>query len=88
VLEQPGTLMVFKLVKKETLPLNSVKEEIIQTISNDKLDAAAKALNDSVQTDLDPSYFGPPPSVSAGAKSSGMEWKPSGKGASAASDRR
>jgi hypothetical protein len=67
VLEQPATLMIFKLIRRETLPFDQVKSEIVQTISNDKLDQATKALNDSVQSDLDRTYFGPAPAERAGS---------------------
>jgi PPIC-type PPIASE domain len=71
VLEQPSALMIFKLVRRETLPFDQVKNEIVQTISNDKLDQATKALNESVQSDLDQNYFGPPPAERAGSNPHG-----------------
>jgi hypothetical protein len=67
VLEQPATLMIFKLVRRETLPFEDVKAEIIQTISNERLEQATKALHDSVQSDMDQKYFGPPPAERAGS---------------------
>lgn len=48
---------IYKLVSKETLPLDQVKDEIHNTLQSQRYKDAMQALQDSIKTDLNPEYF-------------------------------
>ena len=52
---------IYKVVSKETLPLDQVKEEIHNTLKNDRLKALMEKYQNSYHAETNEKYFGPPP---------------------------
>jgi hypothetical protein len=52
--------MIYKVESRQTSPLESVKNEIIQQLFRQKMEAKTKELNSAVHTEYDEKYFGPP----------------------------
>jgi len=52
--------MVYRVESRQTLPLETVKEEIVNELSRRKMGEKMKELTSGVQTDFNESYFGPP----------------------------
>jgi parvulin-like peptidyl-prolyl cis-trans isomerase-like protein len=52
--------MIYRVESRQTLPLDSVKEEIVREIARHKMEEKIKELTGSVHSDLNESYFGPP----------------------------
>jgi hypothetical protein len=50
---------VFKLVSKETMPLDQAREEIKNRLRSQRLQDETRALQESATTTLDEAYFGP-----------------------------
>ena len=67
----PSGYYVFKMVSKESLPLDAVKEEIRGTISSQRYRDAMQAFQKMDNTELNESYFGvaPKPPAARGGKS-------------------
>ena len=57
VIADPSGYYIYKLVSKETLPLDAVKAEIRGTISSQRYRDSMKAFQDNV--DMNDAYFGP-----------------------------
>lgn len=58
IADQSG-FFIYKLVSKETAPLDQVREEIKGTLRSERLQDAMKALQESATPTLDEAYFGP-----------------------------
>lgn len=58
--DEPTGHVIYKVESKQTLALETVKEEISRTIYRAKLDAKLKEINASVHADFNDAYFGPP----------------------------
>jgi hypothetical protein len=59
VLSDQSGYFVFKMVKKETLALDAVKDEIKGTLRSQKLQDQMQAIEHSATANLDEAYFGP-----------------------------
>ena len=59
VLSDQSGYFVFKMVKKETLSLDAVKDEIKGTLRSQKLQDQMQAIEHSATANLDEAYFGP-----------------------------
>ncbi len=57
--DEPTAVVIYKVEKKQTLPLETVKDEISRTLLRQKMEARLKQINDSVKADYNESYFGP-----------------------------
>ena len=58
VIDRPnGDHYIYKMVSKETTPLDAVKEDIRKTLSKQRMEDAIKAFQGDV--DLNDAYFGP-----------------------------
>jgi hypothetical protein len=55
------SFVIYKVEAKWTLSEMRVRDEIVREISREKLTASLKAITDRVATQLDPHYFGAPP---------------------------
>lgn len=58
--DEPTAVVIYKVEKKQALPLDQVKDEIARTLLRQKMEARLKQINDSVKADYNESYFGPP----------------------------
>jgi PPIC-type PPIASE domain len=58
VFNDPAGFMVYKVAEVKDLPVASVRDEISRTLQAEKLKSAMDALQTSVKTTLDESYFG------------------------------
>ena len=58
--------LIYRVDSRETMPMDSVKEEISREIFRRKMEEKQKELTGPVQTNYDESYFGPPVAPSAG----------------------
>lgn len=61
VLSDQSGYFIFKLVDKETLPLDKVSDEIKGTLRSKKLQEEMESIEHSATTKLDEAYFGPEP---------------------------
>ncbi len=61
LLSDPSGYYVYKMVSKQTLPLESVKEEIRGTVSSQRYREAMQAFQKMDNTELNDAYFGPAP---------------------------
>jgi hypothetical protein len=60
VFNDPAGFMVYKIVEAKDLPVSAVHDEIARTLQAEKFKAAMDALQNSVKTTLDESYFASP----------------------------
>ncbi|HEX7286018.1 MAG TPA: hypothetical protein VF532_07530 [Candidatus Angelobacter sp.] len=68
--DEPSAIVIYKVLSKETLKEEAVKDEIGRTIFSEKMQARRKEINDSVKADFDDKYFGPAtPPLPPGASS-------------------
>ncbi len=58
--------LIYRVDSLETMPMDSVKEEISREIFRRKMEEKQKELTGPVQTSYDESYFGPPTAPNAG----------------------
>lgn len=56
---EPKSYVIYKVLNKETLPLNQVRADISREISQQKLKDAIKAATDAAPADFNEQYFGP-----------------------------
>jgi parvulin-like peptidyl-prolyl cis-trans isomerase-like protein len=63
VVSDPSGHYIFKMVSKEVLPLEQVKDEIHATLQNQRLKDALQAIQQSTTTELNEAYFGSAPSA-------------------------
>lgn len=59
VLSDQSGYFIFKMVKKETLPLDAVKDEIKGTLRSQKMQDQMQDIEHSATANLDEAYFGP-----------------------------
>lgn len=57
----PSAFMLYKLSKKQTLPLAEVKEEIVRTMATQRYQEALQKLNSEIVVKIDPAYFSSTP---------------------------
>jgi hypothetical protein len=69
---------IYKVVSKETLPLDQVKEEIHNTLKNQNLKDLMDKYQNSFHTDTNEAYFGPAPAPGPGPRPGGMPMRPQG----------
>jgi len=62
VISDPTGHYIFKMVSKEVLPLEQVKDEIHTTLQNQRFKDALQAIQQSTTTELNDAYFGSAPS--------------------------
>ena len=55
-----ASYVIYKVVSKETLPEESVKDEIAGTIAQNKYDDAIRSITETAKPEFNPAYFGPP----------------------------
>jgi parvulin-like peptidyl-prolyl isomerase len=55
-----ASYVIYKIVSNETVPEESVKDEISSKIAQEKYDDAVRSLMKSANSELNNSYFGPP----------------------------
>jgi hypothetical protein len=60
VISDPGGFYIYKLVALEIEPLSDAESEIHKTLENQRMHAMMQKVQDSVTTDVNQSYFGPP----------------------------
>lgn len=68
--DEPTAMIIYKVEKKETLPLDKVKVEIERTLQREKIESTLKGITSSAKADYNENYFGPatpPPAPSAPA---------------------
>lgn len=58
VISDPGGHYIFKMVSKEVLPLEQVKDEIRTTLQNQRYKDALQGIQQSTTTELNEAYFG------------------------------
>jgi parvulin-like peptidyl-prolyl isomerase len=59
VISDPGGYFIYKLVSRETIPLDQAREEIKGTLRSQRLQDEMKAVQESATPTLDEAYFGP-----------------------------
>ncbi|HET9183167.1 MAG TPA: peptidyl-prolyl cis-trans isomerase [Candidatus Angelobacter sp.] len=57
--DEPTAMIVYKVEKKETIPLDKVKVEIERTLQREKIESKLKGITSSVKADYNEAYFGP-----------------------------
>ena len=57
----PGGFSFYKLLAKETIPLEQARTEISRAIYQQNIEAAMKSVIDAAHADLNDQYFGPKP---------------------------
>lgn len=57
--DEPSAIVIYKVLSKQTLPEEAVKEEISRTLHGEKMQGRRKEISDSVKADFDDKYFGP-----------------------------
>ncbi len=55
-----ASYVIYKVISRETLPQDSVKEQISQIIARQNIEKANRAITDSVTPEYNAKYFGPP----------------------------
>jgi PPIC-type PPIASE domain len=53
-----ASYVIYKVVSKETLPEESVKDEIMHTIAQNKYDEAIRSITETAKPEFNPAYFG------------------------------
>jgi hypothetical protein len=61
IIEQPSAFIIFKLESREMLKLDSVKDEIKQTLTRQHMEKAEQAKKEVIKVDYDENYVGPAP---------------------------
>src|SRR5947209_16266553 len=76
--KEPTGFIIYKIVSKQTVPLDQVKDEIGRELVRQKMETQVKAVTESVHTDYNDQYFGPAPASPAtpGAGNAGAQPKP------------
>jgi len=68
--DEPSAIVIYKVLSKQTLPEEAVKDEITRTLHQEKLQTRRKEINDSVKAEFEDKYFGPAtPALPPGAVS-------------------
>ncbi|MGE5324216.1 MAG: peptidyl-prolyl cis-trans isomerase [Actinomycetota bacterium] len=57
--DQPTAVIIYKVEKKETLPLDKAKAEIERTVQRQKIQSTLNGITSSVKADYNEGYFGP-----------------------------
>jgi hypothetical protein len=57
--DEPSAVVIYRVLSKQTLPEDAVKDEITRTLHQEKLQNRRKEINESVKADFDDKYFGP-----------------------------
>lgn len=57
--DEPTAFIIYKAESKQTLPLESVKDEISRTMLRQKMEGTLKQITSSVKADYNDTYFGP-----------------------------
>jgi parvulin-like peptidyl-prolyl isomerase len=57
VITIPNGYLVYKLGEKDTLPLDKVREEIVSTLSSQRMQDAMQTIQQSATPQLNPGYF-------------------------------
>ena len=66
--DEPTAMIIYKVEKKETLPLDKVKVEIERTLQRQEIESTLKGITSSAKADYNENYFGPvTPSPAANA---------------------
>lgn len=63
--KEPTGFIIYKVISKQTVPLEQVKDEIGREMFRQKMEAQVKAITESVHTDYNDQYFGPAPAAPA-----------------------
>lgn len=69
--KEPTGFIIYKVISKQTVPLDQVKDEISRELFRQKMEAQAKAITESVHTDYNDQYFGPAPAAPASSADPG-----------------
>jgi len=69
---------IYRVVSKETLPLDQVREEIHNTLKNQNLKELMDKYQNSYHADTNEAYFGPAPAPGTGPRPGGMPMRPQG----------
>lgn len=57
--DEPTAFIIYKAESKQTLPVESVKDEISRTLLRQKMEGTLKNITESVKADYNDTYFGP-----------------------------
>lgn len=60
VISDDGGFYIYKVVSKQTEPLNEAEREIRKTLETQRVRAMMQKVQDSITTEMNPAYFGPP----------------------------
>lgn len=63
--KEPTGFIIYKVISKQAVPLEQVKDEIGREMFRQKMEAQVKAITESVHTDYNDQYFGPAPAAPA-----------------------
>lgn len=63
--QEPAGYVIYKVVSKQVVPLDKVKDEISRELFRQKMEDKNKEITASVRTDFNEKYFGPPPAPPA-----------------------
>ena len=63
--KEPTGFIIYKVISKQTVPLEQVKDEIGRELFRQKMEAQVKAVTESIHTDYNDQYFGPAPASPA-----------------------
>jgi parvulin-like peptidyl-prolyl isomerase len=55
-----ASYVIYKIASNETLPEDSVREEISAQIAQNKYDESIRSAREAAKPELSPAYFGPP----------------------------
>lgn len=58
--DEPTAFVIYKVENKQTLPMESVKDEITRTLHRQKMEARLKEITANAKADYNDTYFGPP----------------------------
>jgi hypothetical protein len=67
VFDEAAGYYIYKLISKESPPLEQVRAEILSGLQNQKLADSMQAVGDAASTELNEAYFGPAPAPPAPA---------------------
>jgi hypothetical protein len=81
IIADPSGYYIYKVVSKQMVPLAKASKEIRKSIASGRVQDATASLNNSIQSELDPKYFGGPPGTgrSSGRRVSKPGDEPSAK---------
>jgi hypothetical protein len=60
VIAETGGFYIYKLVSKEAEPLSEAENQIRRTLTEQRARATMQKIQDSITTEVNPAYFGPP----------------------------